>query len=346
MIQTQASDFLVSILQGKKVLFITTKNLSYIRNTQELNLIKKYASQYAVIGSSHRGYLARLFHVYRKLFSISFCNYEIILIGFAPQLVLPLFWHKFRKTNVKIVIDFFISVFDTLCCDRKKLHPNGLLGKLLHHLDQNTLLYADTVICDTNTHGQYFMEEFHVPLEKIHTLYLEADTSIYHPMNLTRPSYLNNKFVILYFGSVLPLQGIETVLEAMNILKNHNELYFFFIGPIKSKKFAVSKPSSNNIRYIDWLSQDELAKYINYSDLCLAGHFNASIAKAQRTIPGKAYIYQAIKKPMILGNNPANHELFSNDENVTFVEMGNAKALADAILHLSTLTSRRSYREK
>ena len=66
--------------------------------------------------------------------------------------------------------------------------------------------------------------------------------------------------------------------------------------------------------------------------MCLAGHFCADIDKAKRTIPGKAYIYQAMKKPMVLGDNSANRELFSDGEKgVYFVRMGDGSALAEAI---------------
>lgn len=329
-----SASHLLPLLRGRRVLFITTKNLSYIRNTQEITLLKENAGSCTIIGSPHKSYIIRLFKVYSKLLITSPRNYDILFVGFAPQLVLPLFWHKFKKanTNISIIEDFFISLFDTLCCDRRKIKPGSLIGKLLHNIDKTTLSLADAVICDTNAHGQYFIDEFHAPATKLFTLYLQADPSIYHPVTAARPDYLNGKYAILYFGSILPLQGVDVILKAMNLLKKQKNLYFYFIGPIKDKKLIASKPISDNIQYIDWLSQEDLAKYISYSDLCLAGHFNSSIAKAQRTIPGKAYIYQALKKPMILGDNPANHELFADDTNVTFVEMGNAQALADAIL--------------
>ena len=84
---------------------------------------------------------------------ISLRNYDIVFIGFAPQLVLPLFWHKFKKSNasISIIEDFFISLFDTLCCDRKKIKPDSLFGRFLHYIDQITLYHTDAVICDTNT---------------------------------------------------------------------------------------------------------------------------------------------------------------------------------------------------
>ena len=96
-----------------------------------------------------------------------------------------------------------------------------------------------------------------------------------------------NKYVVLYFGSVLPLQGVDVVLDAIKLLKNEKDIFFQVIGPI-SKKY--SKPVQDNVEYIDWLEQKELAEYIANADLCLAGHFNGEIDKAKRTIPGKAYI--------------------------------------------------------
>ena len=56
--------------------------------------------------------------------------------------------------------------------------------------------------------------------------------------------------------------------------------------------------------------------------------------KAKRTIPGKAYIYEAMKKPMILGDNLATHELYSEDNMHYFVEMGNAEALTQKIIEI------------
>ena len=135
-----------------------------------------------------------------------------------------------------------------------------------------------------------------------------------------------------YFGSILPLQGIDTVLDAFRLLDNYSNLYFICIGPIQDDKLSTPRPVSASIRYIDWLPQEELARYIAMADLCLAGHFNGTIGKARRTIPGKAYIYQAMKKPMILGDNAANHELFQESKDIIFVKMGNSHALANGII--------------
>lgn len=319
---------MISAIQGKRVLFITTKNLDYIRNTQEMQLIQKYSKACSYIGSYEKSYPKRLLYVYKKLLCTQTQNFDIVFIGFAPQLVLPLFYWRFK--NKTIIIDFFISMYDTLCCDRKKFHDNGLIGNLLHRIDQITLQKSDIIICDTNAHGKFFTQEFHAATEKLRTLYLEADSSIYYPAVYKKPENLKDKFIVLYFGSILPLQGVDTVLQAYDLLKTRKELYFYCIGPVSTSQKALA--NADNIEYIEWLSQEKLAEYIGFSDLCLAGHFHPTIEKAKRTIPGKAYIYHTMKKPMILGDTPANHELFDSDSNVSFVEPGNAIALANEIV--------------
>ena len=68
------------LIKDKRVLFVTTKNLDYIRNAQEISIVER-------------------------------CAAKSRIIGFAPQLVLPFWRGKFRRYLV--VIDFFIFLYDT-----------------------------------------------------------------------------------------------------------------------------------------------------------------------------------------------------------------------------------------
>lgn len=319
----------MTYFENKNVLFITTKNLDYLRNTQEIEMIKESADKIKIIGYEDKSYIKRLIKVYWNILTASVKKYDIIFVGFAPQLILPLFAWKFK--NKEIIIDFFISVYDTMVNDRKKFKDKGLCGRLCKWLDTKCIKCGQYIISDTKTHGDYFAHEFGVERSKINTLYLKADRSIYYPRQQLKPEDIKDKFTVLYFGSVLPLQGIEVIMEAMNRLKDIPDIYFYFIGPVKD---SIAKIKGDNIKYIKWLNQEKLAEYISYSDLCLAGHFNKEINKAKRTIPGKAYIYEAMEKPMILGDNRATRELFSEDDRHFFVEMGNGQALADKILQI------------
>lgn len=330
-------------------LFVTTKNLDYIRNVQEIALLTRDNNGMPpdVIGSAAKGYLPRMAKVLFKLFTTRFSKYDEIFVGFAPQLVIPLFAGRFKRYKAaggRVTIDFFISVYDTFVNDRKKIKDRTAAARFTRWLDRKALFMADSIIVDTKAHGRYFTEEFGACADKIRVLYLEADKSVYYPRgrttrnkesdtsqprdlrNMGRPHDSGRQKIVLYFASMLPLQGAEVVLEAARLMKDMRGIRFVIIGPVKEKLIQ------DNITYIDWLSQNELSDAIAEADLCLAGHFNGSIGKASRTIPGKAYIYRAMEKPMILGDNPANREIFDESQTgIGFCKMGDAQSLKSAI---------------
>lgn len=316
----------INDIKGKRVLYAATKNSDYLRLTQEIRLLKENGNEVTVIASPDKSYFKRVLYVYKELFKVKLKDFDLSFIGFAPQLIMPVFGGKLKKKPV--VMDFFISMYDTMCFDRKKFAPNSIMGKILKAVDKKTLKYADLAVSDTKAHGKYFCEEFSFPSEKMSTLYLEADSSIYYPREKTE----NKNFTVLYFGSVLPLQGVDVILDAIELLKDKTGIRFVFVGPLGKNNV---RKGENITEYIEWLTQEALAEKIAQADLCLAGHFDGTIMKAKRTIPGKAYIYRAMDKPMILGDNDATHELYSeSDKGIYFVEMGRSEKLAELIMKI------------
>lgn len=321
-------DFLEDKVKNKNVLFISTKNADYIRNVQEITWLREHAENITVIVSSSKNYLIRILKVYFKtLWHLMRRDFDYLFVGFAPQLLFPLF--LFFPKNKLIVFDFFISMFDTFVDDRKKVKPNSLIAKVLHYIDGHTIQKSDLTVVDTQAHGKYFANEFQRSLSKIVVFYIEADTEIYVPHVRNK----NELFEVIYFGSILPVQGVDIVLEAIKKVDNP-AIHFTIIGPLQ-KKFAIHEEDYPQTTFIPWLSQMELAEKINQADLALAGHFSSTVGKANRTIAGKTYIYLAMDKPVVLGKSDANYELFSENSNTFFVERGNPKALANLINSLA-----------
>lgn len=319
-------------MDSKDVIFVTSKNLDYIRNTQEIKLLEDSARSLKVIGTNSSNYFYRIIYTYIRLSQMLFTKYDYIFVGFAPQLYLPFLYVIKRE---KLIIDFFISVYDTMVDDRKKIKPNSHLAKVVHQIDKLTIKRSQYAVCDTKAHRDYFIDEFNEECSKFLVIYIVADTSIYKP-SINRPcKNTNDKLEVLYFGSILPLQGIDVVLEATVLLRD-KDISFTIIGPIDGK-LHVNKKEYTNVKFISWLTQEDLAYKIGQADLCLAGHFNGEIGKADRTIAGKTYIYQAMNKPIILGKSSANRELFKQNEMTMFVERGNPKDLSKCILEYSLI---------
>jgi glycosyltransferase involved in cell wall biosynthesis len=331
---------LAKIIEGKKVLFITPSDIDYIRNRQEIDILEQVAYKLDVIaprsasGVKPTG-IKQILTTGLKIIATNINRYDVIFIGGIPQLIMPLV--KIRFPRAVLIIDFFISIYDTLVCDRKILSPANPLCLILKKLDRNALAGADHVIVDTFEHAAYFSGMFGVDRSKMTVVYLEADRRLYSPRIVERPHELRSKFIVFFFGAMNPLQGADVILDAARTLENHPNIVFILIGPYEKIKGFEQYRQLTNVRFpARWIPQEEIADYIAMSDVCLAGHFNAAVTKASRVIPGKAYSYLAMNRPVIFGENPANRELFPiAEKNVHFVKMSNPQALADKILALA-----------
>lgn len=318
---------LKKMLANKSVLYISTKNIDYIRTNQEIEMLKSWCKNCKVISYEDKSYITRLRKCIVGILTVDIKPFDYVFIGFMAQMLVPFFWWKWHE---KIIItDFFISVYDTLVDDRKKVQASSLLGKMLKGLDKRTICKSDYIIADTLAHKEFFVNEFGAKEQECLVVYLNADKEIYYPRIVDKPDLYKNKFVVLYFGSILPLQGVKYVLDSIRLLQHRKDIHFVMVGPLEGK---CKKVESDNVTYIHWLSQEELAEYIAFSDLCLGGHFDPDIGKANRTIPGKVYIYEAMGKTMILGDSLANHELFVCDQQHQYVKMGSGQAIADCIM--------------
>ncbi len=343
---------LQTLIKNRNVVFITVKNKDYIRVRQLERICLKDAASLQIISSERGNPLSRAIDINHRIKKDLFEECEILILGFLPQLVCKRAVTMAKECNPKafVISDFFLSVYDTVVLDRRYVGEKGLIAKFLRRLDKRTLEDANLVITDTKSDADFFAEEFGVTRDKFEVLYLEADEEIYFSSKEAGILKRSGKRTALYFGTGLPLQGTDVVLEAFRqLITAGRQISCIYVGGVKFipkdiiKEYCIICESEEEIEeaishdngkivIIKWLPQEKLSKLIELSDICLAGHFNSYIDKANRTIPGKAFIYEAMGKKMILGDTLANRELFLEDDKHHFVRRGDAKALTECIL--------------
>lgn len=72
----------VNQMENKKVLYVTTKNINYIRNVQIINMLKKEYNNVEVIYSKNNNYYFRIIEVNFKLMLKNRKKYDIIFFRF------------------------------------------------------------------------------------------------------------------------------------------------------------------------------------------------------------------------------------------------------------------------
>lgn len=268
-------------------------------------------------------------------------DFDVIFVGEASNYVQPLAILLKKITKKPLIFDTYVSLYDTN--QDRGVHQNPVLSKLFYNLDKYNCLFSDVVLQDTNQNVEYFHETFHIEKEKFRRLLIGAEDEIFYPQNeysvndkdyKISPDKNPESFKVLFYGTYIPLHGIEYIIRAAKILENEN-ISFQIIGrgqtfPEIQKLYASLNLS--NIEFKGLVDYQELPNYIAQSDACL-GIFGGT-EKSMRVIPTKAYQILAMEKPLITGYSPGALELFENRNNALLCEMANPESLASAILEL------------
>jgi glycosyltransferase involved in cell wall biosynthesis len=313
------------------MLFICGREPEYTRNQMILRALERNFQVVRVTNSS-RPFILRNLLIVLKLLPKLWKEHDGVFVGFYGQPLLPIVKLLTRKP---IVFDAFVSTYDTLCFDRKWFKPNSIGGRLAYWLDRYTCLLADRVLLDTKTHADYFAETFDLPREKFSVLYLGYDDNTFYPRDV-QPTEDPQQFIVFYYGSFLPLQGIEYIIRAAKLLEHEPAIQFQIAGrgsTYREIRRLAKDLTVTNVEFMGWIPYHQLPIAIACASICLGGHFSA-IGKAQRVIAGKTYQFLAMAKPTIVGDNPANRELFTHKKNVYMCRMADEEALAAAIMAL------------
>ena len=279
-------------------------------------------------------FVLRLLSIYSRLFIkyIFIGHHDIVFVGYLGHL--DIFFIKlFTMFNKKkIVFDTFLSLYDTMVCDRKMLKEDTFFSKVVYSLDKYSCKIADTVILDTYAHIDYFNNTFGIPREKMVRIFAGADTEIFFP-GVNKKQY--EKFNVLFMGKYTPLHGIEFIVKAAEIIKDDTDIKFTFIGKgqlYPEIRGMVADAQLDNINFVEWVKYEELPEYIAKADVCL-GVFSDSL-KASRVIPNKVFQCMAMGKAIITGRTPGIAEGLKDGENALLCNPADPQHLSLAITKL------------
>jgi glycosyltransferase involved in cell wall biosynthesis len=313
-----------------KVLFLCGKEPSYIRNVMMLKGLRNCGCEIVDCSDTSGTYLLRFVNALISFYASNKKDISFVFIGCLGHHLFPFIRNA---TSLPIIFDPFVSMYDTMCLDRKKYRPDSMIGKLLYWLDTYAYKHAEIIMLDTEAHIDYFTKTFNVPRERFHRIFVGADESVFYPRDITRD---DNRFRVFYYSSYLPLHGTEYIVRAAAALQEYPDIEFILVGKgLEHRKVQdiARRLGVVNIRFIDWLPFNQLPLEIANADICLGGHFSGS-DKAKRVIAGKTFQFLAMRKPVIVGNCNANRELLTQRINALFVDMSDSEALAEGVLEL------------
>ncbi|MCK5017822.1 MAG: hypothetical protein KAS32_12235, partial [Candidatus Peribacteraceae bacterium] len=170
--------------------------------------------------TNENGILKKYIHL-TSIFRKKSKNINTVIVMFPGHILMPIAWILTRFPRKKLIFDAFISLWDTQVNDRKKYSTVNPISWIIYLVDFFACFLADEILIDTETHKKYFVSKFKIKPKKIRVIYLETRTDLFYPKikDVEKKDY----FEVLFFGTFIPLQGIEYILDAAEILQKSNQ---------------------------------------------------------------------------------------------------------------------------
>jgi len=256
-------------------------------------------------------------------------NADVVLVTFPGQYLVPFVWLKTRRPRKKLIFDAFISLYDTNVSDRKKVSPWNPYAWFLFVVDWMSCHLADEILVDTNAQKEFFTKRYKVKPDRIRVIYLGTREDLFFP----KESKPHEGCQVLFYGTYIPLQGIEFILDAAKILQDsHPDVHFTLVGSGQTKKQMLAHARElqlSNVTFKDPVEYKVLPDLIRGADLCL-GIFGTS-KKANRVIPHKVYDAVACGIPVLTADTDGIREQFAKNPNVLVCQAGDGRAIADSV---------------
>src|SRR5215218_8445478 len=211
-------------------------------------------------------------------------NPDVILVGFPAHSDVATAKLVSLRRRVPVVFDPLVSLWETNVLDRQTVSPRGLAQYRSRLTDRAACSLADAILLDTDAHIAWFRAAFGIPAGKLHRIWVGADDELMTPCDLRRA---DDKFTVFFYGSFIPLHGIEHILGAAECHQAEApEIRFVLCGSgqtLPAMRHVAASRSIVNVEFLDRRPVPELRRLICESDVCL-GIFGTGL-KARSVIP-------------------------------------------------------------
>jgi len=232
-----------------------------------------------------------------------------------------------------VVFDPLAARYETKILDWRRKPPSSLTAWWNFRLDAAAFRSADVILADTTAHKDYYVRTYGIDPRKIAVLPVGFDEADFQPV--PPPATKRPGFDVLFFGSFLPLHGVDVIAEAARLLAKEADVRFRLIGDGQTfprVRAFVEAHRLANVEFLGRLPMARLPAEIAAADLCL-GVFGRT-EKSRRVIPHKIFQSLAMGRAVVTARTPAVEEFFVHRRSVFFCDEPLPASLALAVLEL------------
>lgn len=235
-------------------------------------------------------------------------------------------WHWCRKRKLPLVFDPLISAFQKEVYEKRGCLPESSKARRLRQWESTLFHNADIVVADTRAHADFFSSVFNLDPEKLTVLPVGAESELFTPKPPPPPV---PPFEVLFYGSYLELQGVQTIVEAARMSLDL-PVVWVLLGEGKLKADAEKQALGlSNVRFEPWIPYHDLSDRMAKAHILL-GIFGDT-PKAGMVIPNKLFQSLAVGRPVITRTSAAYPEELTASDAIGWVPPADPEALAGLV---------------
>lgn len=228
-------------------------------------------------------------------------NYKSVIVYSNPP-ILPLvavMANVLFKTKIVFVS---YDVYPEVAYASETLNPGSLISKVMNKLNHQLFKRVAKVISLTDEMKDFLLENRkELTEDKVVTIPNWAHEKLIVPNKeaYDRFGYNENQFIVSYFGNMGTCQDMETLMEAVEKLRNDENIKFLFVGhgnKVDSIREKIRKDQLKNIQLLDFLTGKDFEQAVAISSCCVV-----SLEKGLKgtCAPSKYYSYLQGGKPIL-----------------------------------------------
>jgi len=265
--------------------------------------------------------------------SLLYKKYDVIHVHNPPDFIILAAIPIKLLFKTKIILDLHDMLPESVSSNLN-LAENHLLIKFAKFIERFAVYFSDSIICTNKYDKEIVLSRNNIYPDKIFIVMNSPDLNLFLVKNANKSQFeLEYKYVILFEGTIWKRRGIQTVIDALELLKDKIPIYFLIIGDGPDKEYLDNIVKERNIsdyvKLTGWVGLELLSQYISISDVCIIPFLKTKVN--ERGVPNKLFEYILHEKPVITSNLKGIASTFNKDQ-VIFFEPGDAEDLANKVL--------------
>lgn len=296
-----------------------------------------------VYASSHRSSLHRLANYFSFVISsivkgLTLRRQFDILIASSPPLFIGISgWFLAKWHRIPWVLDVR-DVWPEIAVEVGVFTHNSAITRLGHHLAK-FLYYRASHITPVTQNQRPKLLAAGVPAEKISLVPNGVDLDMISRAPIVdwrKELGIEAQLLVTYAGLMGIAQGVETIVDVADILRNHSDIHFLVVGDGVKRMDIIQSAQSlglNNITFIPTQARDLVPSILRASDVAWVPIATQNLLDAR---PSKMLEAWACQKAVILSASGEAAELVREAAGGVVVPPAQPGPLAEAILTLQS----------